>query len=107
MYAVLNPDGTLFELRAGAIEATTNTRNRQKRYAVSYTEIRPELAPGEQHVFDRRDVTADAVTDVFRIELIPPAVPTLDQRVDGLVAALIKKGLLTAQEVEREIRGSA
>ena len=100
MYAVLKPDGTLYELRDGTIDATTNTQNRQKRYAVLYEAVRPALGLGEQHVLTSRDVIADKVTDVFIAVLIPPQAITLEQKVEALMNALITKGTITRAEID-------
>lgn len=88
MYAVLNPDGSFHEIRAGEIDERVNTTNRQKRYAVPYAEMRPALQASEQLAFVRRAVTPDGVIDHYRAEPIPPAPPTLESRIAAIEARL-------------------
>lgn len=103
MYAVMNPDGAVYELRDGIIDTTTNTRNRQKPYAVRYEVVRPILRAGEQHVLDRRDVTIDNVMDVFRVEPIPIKPVDVEQKVEALTKVLIAKTVLTREEIDANI----
>jgi hypothetical protein len=97
MYAVLNPNGTFVELREGEIDGTVNTTNRQKRYAVPYTQVTPTLLPGQVPVFDRREVTPNHVTDVF-LAGSPP--PRRRDDAQALARALVMKGVLTEAEIE-------
>lgn len=100
MYAVLNPDGTFYELRDGSIDATTNTRNRQKRYAVPYRMVQPTLQVGEQHVLDRRDVTSNQMTDTFRAIKVPPPPIAVERQLNATIRVLLNKGLLTREEID-------
>lgn len=116
MYAVLNPDGSVFEIRAGDLDpARVNTTVKTKRYAVPFGEQRPELKPGEQHVFVRRDVTADGVTDIYASEPIPvvPEPRDLAAEIDTLKAelrrtkaaeaVLIEKAVVTKGEIDAKV----
>lgn len=116
MYAVLNPDGSVFEIRGGDIDpAVVNTDNREKRYAVPFTEDRPALKPGERHVFVRRDATPDGVTDVYASETIvdPPPPRDLAAEIDTLKAdlarakaaeaVLIEKAVVTKGEIDAKV----
>lgn len=115
MYAILNVDGSLAEIRMGAIDDSVNTKNREKRYAVPFDEQRPALKPGEQYVFVRRDITADSVTDIYGTEPIPPVVTPRDlaaeldaikadvARTKAAEAVLIEKGTVTAAEIDAKV----
>ena len=100
MYAVLNPDGSFHELRDGEIQPTTNTANRQKRYAVPVTDTRPVLTQGQRWVNERRVVTADRVTlEATGVEAIPPPAKS---DVQVLIAALVRKGTLKKADIDAE-----
>jgi hypothetical protein len=99
MYAILNPDGSFAELREGEIGPGENTQNRTKRYAVPYSQTKPTLQAGEEHVLSQRQVTADSVTDVFLVQAIA-SLPKSDAEV--LIATLIRKRVVTRAEVDAE-----
>lgn len=116
MYAVLNPDGTLRELREGEIKPGDNTGNRTKPYAVPVTDARPEIAQGERWVNERRIVTPSLVTlAADGVEIIP--VPTdadiagahmADQPfARGLVRVLANRFGMTAKQLVDAVKAQA
>jgi len=93
MYAILNQDGTLAEIRSGDLdpERMNTDPASGKRYAVPYDTARPAARDGEHLVFDRREITADGVVDHYRAEARPAEPPSLEQRIaeiEGRVATL-------------------
>lgn len=116
MHAILNPDGTVRELKDGLIKAGDNVANRSKPYAVPVTDTRPVIAQGERWRNERRVVTADLVTlEADGVELIP--VPTeaevagghmtRDAFARGLVRVLANRFGVTAKQLVDAIKAQA
>jgi hypothetical protein len=116
MYAVLNPDGTLHELRDGEIQPTTNTANRLKRYAVPVSDTRPARTDLQRRVNERRVVTADLVTlGADGVEIIPiptdadkaESFMTSDAFARGLIKVLANRFSVTPQQLIDAIKARA
>ena len=116
MYAVLNPDGSLHELREGEIQPTTNTANRTKRYAVPVSDTRPARTDLQRWVNERRVVTADLVTlEAAGVEVIP--IPTDADKAEsfiasdafsrGLIKVLANRFSVTPQQLINAIKAQA